>query len=304
MPIDYDLLHEIEQEAAAQETSVPTDQQPDQTANAPEQPASVPTSASEQAVDQSPGAPEQAAEQPTSAPTSASEQPEELPELEPMPGEPAADVLPAPAVRTAMPPEALALLGAKDEAGAMAMLEDIAVKRLTDDGVPEAAAREIISLRRQLGVGRARDEPPERTATPQPVPAAPEQPASAHQPAQATPQAQPATPPANSPAMERMAQQIEYIRARTGVDMLSELRANPELLRGVAQYSQGQGGMDIMGAYDRLRTMRAAARPHVPVTHTAGGGQLGGGHIDINRLTDEQIDEIDRRVRAGERVIL
>lgn len=224
----------------------------------------------------------------------------ELPELEPMPEMPGAQndgraiMLTHEPERVVMPAEALALLGVDDADAALERLETIAIDDLVRQGVPEVAAREIVSLRKRVGGGRnAHDKPPERADAPIPHELS-EQPAEQEQPAQQQP---------ISPAIHRLARQIEYIRQRTGVDMLDELRASPELMAGVAAYSQGRGGMDIMGAYERLRAQRTAVRPRVPATQTAGSGQLGGGRIDVSRLTDAQMDDIDRRVRAGERVI-
>lgn len=291
MGIDYELLEEIARESGGPE---------DGSAMAPDMAQSG----------AAPAAPDAGGELPELEPAEGAEHGEaardapdaggQLPALEPMPEAAAQTAAPPapPDARAGLPDEVLALLGVSDAKAALEQIERIAVEQLTGQGVPEAAAREIVELRRRLGVlnGRARDEsaPAGTDGVTQAVRPASAAPAGAGAGQSGAPDA-----PA-SPVMEHMARQIEYIRARTGVDMLEELRRAPELMAGVAAYSQGKGGMDIMGAYERVRVSRAAHRPRVPVTQTAGGGQLGGGHIDVSRLTDAQMDEIDRRVRAGE----
>jgi hypothetical protein len=261
MPIDYDLMGEIEQEIGGEELpeleAVPED-------------GAQQGSAQQGGVQQS-GAPEDGAQQD------------------------AGDVRGADGAGASggMPVEVLALLGAQDQAQAMQMLEDMAVTKLVESGVPDAAAREIVALRKQVSAGYPRDAPARTQAAPAAQAAA----------AQAAPaeSAQGAQDQAASPTVERMARQIDYIRERTGVDMLEELRRNPDMLGAVAAYADGRGGMDIMGAYDALRAKRASGRARVPKSIGSDGGGASGA-VNVGSLTDAQMDDIDRRVRAGERI--
>ena len=297
MPIDYELMGEIEQEMGSEEL--------------PELEAMPEDGVQQDGVQQG-GAPEDGAQQDAGDVRGAdgAQGGEELPELEAMPedgvqqdgaqhgGAPedgaqqdAGDVRSADGAQGAsggMPVEALALLGAQDQAQAMQMLEDIAVAKLVESGVPDAAAREIVALRKQVSAGYPRDAPARTQAAPA-AQAAPAEPA------------QGAQDQAASPTVERMARQIDYIRERTGVDMLEELRRNPDMLGAVAAYADGRGGMDIMGAYDALRAKRASGRARVPKSIGSDGGGASGA-VNVGSLTDAQMEDIDRRVRAGERI--
>ena len=227
----------------------------------------------------------------------------ELPELSPMPGDDAgggaegetsertggADEIPA---------AVLGLLGVSTQREAMERLTDIAVSRLVDDGAPESVARELVELRMRVGGAagafRARDEP-EKVGD-----------AGAAASVKDAGNAGSAQGEDVSPRIRDMARQVQYIRERTGVDMLEVLKADGEIMQGVSDFNEGRGGFDMMGAYNAYRGKANAvkSRARVPATSGMAGGQTGSGRTRVEDMTDADIEKIEERVRRGERVIL
>ena len=109
-----------------------------------------------------------------------------------------------------------------------------------------------------------------------------------------------------SPRIRDMARQAQYIRERTGVDMLEVLKADSEIMQGVSDFNAGRGGFDMMGAYNayRVKANAAKSRARVPATSGMAGGQTGSGRTRVEDMTDADIEKIEERVRRGERVIL
>ena len=109
-----------------------------------------------------------------------------------------------------------------------------------------------------------------------------------------------------SPRIRDMARQVQYIRERTGVDMLEVLKADGEIMQGVSDFNEGRGGFDMMGAYNAYRgkVNAAKSRARVPATSGMAGGQTGSGRTRVEDMTDADIEKIEERVRRGERVIL
>lgn len=179
--------------------------------------------------------------------------------------------------------EAMALLGVDSAAAAMERIEQIAVSQLMEQGAPEAIAREMVAMRRRMqgsGAYRARDEPAARA-----------------------PQTQPA-PEVTRPNMDKLGRQIEYIREKTGVDMLEVVKADPAMLAAIDKYSRGQGGYDMMAAYNAHRRARTANRAKVPATVGHGGGQTGAGKRDVAKMSAAELEDIEERVLRGERIAL
>lgn len=217
----------------------------------------------------------------------------ELPELSPMPGDDAGDAGGGAEGETSeraggadeIPAAVLGLLGVSTQREAMERLTDIAVSRLVDDGAPESVARELVELRMRVGgaVGafRARDEPAAGASSG-------------------------AAEADVSPRIREMAMQVQYIRERTGVDMLEVLKADGEIMQGVSDFNEGRGGFDMMGAYNAYRgkVNAAKSRARVPATSGMAGGQTGSGRTRVEDMTDADIEKIEERVRRGERVIL
>ena len=230
----------------------------------------------------------------------------ELPELSPMPGGDAGDAGGGAEGETSersggdeIPAAVLGLLGASTQQEAMEKLTDIAVSRLVDDGAPESVARELVELRMRVGgaVGafRARDEP-EKTAGDTGAAAGVKDAGNAES----------AQGEDVSPRIRDMARQAQYIRERTGVDMLEVLKADGEIMQGVSDFNEGRGGFDMMGAYNAYRgkVNAAKSRARVPATSGMAGGQTGSGRTRVEDMTDADIEKIEERVRRGERVIL
>lgn len=229
----------------------------------------------------------------------AQQEPEEIPTLSDVPAEYAEDVSQNPVLsqlqsaqpqpeqkqpkqQSAIPEQYLKLLGVQSDEEAANIMTEYAVQRLKLQGVPEAAAREIIALRTQVNGS----------------PSAPDQGEGGQQNAQPQPEQ-------DNRRINRMAKQIDYIKQTTGIDMLKVIGENPELLKGVSAYNSGEAnGFDIMGAYHRYAAEYNKARKKVPPTALSGGGAKSGGRIDPSRLSDAQMDEIERRVMAGERIVL
>ena len=230
----------------------------------------------------------------------------ELPELSPMPGDDAGDAGGGAEGETSeraggadeIPAAVLGLLGVSTQREAMERLTDIAVSRLVDDGAPESVARELVELRMRVGGAagafRARDEP-EKVGD-----------AGAAAGVKDAGNAGSAQGEDVSPRIRDMARQVQYIRERTGVDMLEVLKADGEIMRSVSEYNEGRGGYDMMGAYNAYRDKVNAAksRARVPATSGMAGGQTGSGRTRVEDMTDADIEKIEERVRRGERVIL
>ena len=230
----------------------------------------------------------------------------ELPELSPMPGDDAGDAGGGAEGETSeraggadeIPAAVLGLLGISTQREAMERLTDIAVSRLVDDGAPESVARELVELRMRVGGAagafRARDEP-EKVGD-----------AGAAASVKDAGNAGSAQGEDVSPRIRDMARQVQYIRERTGVDMLEVLKADGEIMQGVSDFNAGRGGFDMMGAYNAYRGKANAAksRARVPATSGMAGGQTGSGRTRVEDMTDADIEKIEERVRRGERVIL
>ena len=227
----------------------------------------------------------------------------ELPELSPMPGDDAGGGAEGETLERAggadeIPAAVLGLLGVSTQREAMERLTDIAVSRLVDDGAPESVARELVELRMRVGgaagASRARDEP-EKVGD-----------AGATAGVKDAGNAGSAQGEDVSPRIRDMARQVQYIRERTGVDMLEVLKADGEIMQGVSDFNEGHGGFDMMGAYNAYRGKANAAksRARVPATSGMAGGQTGSGRTRVEDMTDADIEKIEERVRRGERVIL
>ena len=227
----------------------------------------------------------------------------ELPELSPMPGDDAGGGAEGETSERAggedeIPAAVLGLLGVSTQREAMERLTDIAVSRLVDDGAPESVARELVELRMRVGGAagafRARDEP-EKVGD-----------AGAAAGVKDAGNAGSAQGEDVSPRIRDMARQVQYIRERTGVDMLEVLKADGEIMQGVSDFNEGRGGFDMMGAYNAYRDKVNAAksRARVPATSGMAGGQTGSGRTRVEDMTDADIEKIEERVRRGERVIL
>lgn len=230
----------------------------------------------------------------------------ELPELSPMPGDDAGDagggaegeISERAGGADEIPSAVLGLLGVSTQREAMERLTDIAVSRLVDDGAPESVARELVELRMRVGGAagafRARDEP-EKVGD-----------AGAAAGVKDAGNAGSAQGEDVSPRIRDMARQVQYIRERTGVDMLEVLKADGEIMQGVSDFNEGRGGFDMMGAYNAYRDKVNAAksRARVPATSGMAGGQTGSGRTRVEDMTDADIEKIEERVRRGERVIL
>ena len=227
----------------------------------------------------------------------------ELPELSPMPGDDAGggaegETLERTGGADEIPAAVLGLLGVSTQREAMERLTDIAVSRLVDDGAPESVARELVELRMRVGGAagafRARDEP-EKVGD-----------AGAAASVKDAGNAGSAQGEDVSPRIRDMARQVQYIRERTGVDMLEVLKADGEIMQGVSDFNAGRGGFDMMGAYNAYRGKANAAksRARVPATSGMAGGQTGSGRTRVEDMTDADIEKIEERVRRGERVIL
>lgn len=227
----------------------------------------------------------------------------ELPELSPMPGDDAGGGAEGETSERAggaaeIPAAVLGLLGVSTQREAMERLTDIAVNRLVDDGAPESVARELVELRMRVGGAagafRARDEP-EKVGD-----------AGAAAGVKDAGNAGSAQGEDVSPRIRDMARQVQYIRERTGVDMLEVLKADGEIMQGVSDFNEGRGGYDMMGAYNAYRDKVNAAksRARVPATSGMAGGQTGSGRTRVEDMTDADIEKIEERVRRGERVIL
>lgn len=227
----------------------------------------------------------------------------ELPELSPMPGDDAGGGAEGETSERAggadeIPAAVLGLLGVSTQREAMERLTDIAVSRLVDDGAPESVARELVELRMRVGGAagafRARDEP-EKVGD-----------AGAAAGVKDAGNAGSAQGEDVSPRIRDMARQVQYIRERTGVDMLEVLKADGEIMQGVSDFNEGRGGFDMMGAYNAYRGKANAAksRARVPATSGMAGGQTGSGRTRVEDMTDADIEKIEERVRRGERVIL
>ena len=229
----------------------------------------------------------------------------ELPELSPMPGDDAGDAGGGAEVETSehaggdeIPAAVLGLLGVSTQREAMERLTDIAVSRLVDDGAPESVARELVELRMRVGGAagafRARDEP-EKTGD-----------AGTAAGVKDAGNAESAQGEDVSPRIRDMARQAQYIRERTGVDMLEVLKADSEIMQGVSDFNEGRGGFDMMGAYNAYRgkVNAAKSRARVPATSGMAGGQTGSGRTRVEDMTDADIEKIEERVRRGERVVL
>lgn len=227
----------------------------------------------------------------------------ELPELSPMPGDDAGGGAEGETLERAggadeIPAAVLGLLGVSTQREAMERLTDIAVSRLVDDGAPESVARELVELRMRVGgaagASRARDEP-EKVGD-----------AGATAGVKDAGNAGSAQGEDVSPRIRDMARQVQYIRERTGVDMLEVLKADGEIMQGVSDFNEGHGGFDMMGAYNAYRGKANAAksRARVPATSGMAGGQTGSGRTRVEDMTDTDIEKIEERVRRGERVIL
>lgn len=227
----------------------------------------------------------------------------ELPELSPMPGDDAGGGAEGETSERAggtdeIPSAVLGLLGVSTQREAMERLTDIAVSRLVDDGAPESVARELVELRMRVGGAagafQARDEP-EKVGD-----------AGAAAGVKDAGNAGSAQGDDVSPRIRDMARQVQYIRERTGVDMLEVLKADGEMMQGVSDFNEGRGGFDMMGAYNAYRGKANAAksRARVPATSGMAGGQTGSGRTRVEDMTDADIEKIEERVRRGERVIL
>lgn len=226
----------------------------------------------------------------------------ELPELSPMPGDDAGGGAEGETSERAggdeIPAAVLGLLGVSTQQEAMERLTDIAVSRLVDDGAPESVARELVELRMRVGGAagafRARDEP-EKAGD-----------AGAAAGVKDAGNAESAQGEDVSPRIRDMARQAQYIRERTGVDMLEVLKADSEIMQGVSDFNEGRGGFDMMGAYNAYRgkVNAAKSRARVPATSGMAGGQTGSGRTRVEDMTDADIEKIEERVRRGERVVL
>lgn len=223
----------------------------------------------------------------------------ELPELEPMNEAQITaetDVEDKPP-NTALPESVLGLLGVSSQNEAIERLTTIAVNQLVEQGAPEVVARELVSLRMKAGgmptaTHKARDEPKADEII---------EPANGNATETAKNKDAEVTP-----RIKHMAEQAQYVQERTGIDMMAEIRKDPELMQGISAYNSGKGGFDMIGAYNKLRekTMSARARSKVPATTGMGGGQTSSPRMRVEDMTDEDIERIEERVRRGERVIL
>lgn len=202
---------------------------------------------------------------------------QELPELR-LPAQPAQAT--ARDERHEVLDEAMALMGLSDAKELLRQLEESAVSKLVAAGAPDALAREVVKLRREARANRARDEP-----------------------AQAAPAAAPENDPP-SPELKKLAEQADYIRQRTGVDMVEETRKNPEMRRRLSEYAAGKGRYDMYAAYEELRQARTSGRKRVPPTTVQGGGLKGSGKRDVKRMSDAELEELEARALRGESITL
>lgn len=202
---------------------------------------------------------------------------QELPELR-LPAQPAQ--APARDERHEVLDEAMALMGLSDAQELLKQLEESAVSKLVAAGAPDALAREVVKLRREARANRARDEP-----------------------ARSAPAAAPEGDPP-SPELKKLAEQADYIRQRTGVDMVEETRKNPEMRRRLSEYASGKGRYDMYAAYEELRQARTSGRKRVPPTTVQGGGLKGSGKRDVKRMSDAELEELEARALRGESITL
>jgi len=189
-----------------------------------------------------------------------------------------------PQPKTAIIPESIQkFLGVKSEADALNIIREYKIQEYKLKGANDFIANKLVDDEmRQFGISAETPEP-----APQPQ------------------QIQTAEPDEAQKRINRMAEQINYIKQQTGIDMMKVLNENTELMEGINQYHKtGNAGFDIIGAYNRYRTKMTQHRKKIPPTSQTGGGSHGGGRIDVNRLTDAQMEDIERRVAAGERIIL
>ena len=253
-----------EQEIMTQETE---EQLPELTAPGEQEEQPDESQAAPEAEEQEQDAPEQDGQE---------QDAQELPELR-LPTQPAQ---PARDERHEVLDEAMALMGLNDAKELLKQLEESAVSKLVAAGAPDALAREVVKLRREARANRARDEP-----------------------AQAAPAAAPENDPP-SPELKRLAEQADYIRQRTGVDMVEETRKNPEMRRRLSEYAAGKGRYDMYAAYEELRQARTSGRKRVPPTTVQGGGLKGSGKRDVGRMSDAELEELEARAMRGESITL
>lgn len=201
---------------------------------------------------------------------------QELPELKP----PAPPAPPARDERHEMLDEAMALMGLSDAQELLKQLEESAVSKLVEAGAPDALAREMVKLRREARANRARDEP-----------------------ARSAPAVAPENDPP-SPEIKKLAEQADYIRQRTGIDMVEETRRDPEMRHKLSEYCAGKGKFDMYAAYEQLRQARMSGHKRVPPTTVQGGGLRGAGKRDVGRMSDAELEELEARAMRGESITL
>lgn len=282
--VDREIMQEIEAEQAAQQTEAQPEAQTEAQTETLED-----TAADERTEALSEEKPQEEGE---NQPEAAQDAERELPELEPMPDEPATEAQTQTARQdeNAIPQVYLNLLGVQSQEDAVKRLTDIAVNNLIAQGTPEVVARELVQLRIQQNgqPHRVRDEPKAEETQPEPK------------------QEQSAQQAEVTPRIQHLADQAQYILERTGVDMMAQVRKDASLMQGISAYNAGKGGFDMIGAYNKLRekSQRMSTRSKVPATTGMSGGQTGSPRMRVEDMTDEDIERIEQRVKRGERVIL
>lgn len=163
---------------------------------------------------------------------------------------------------------------------------DAVIKPL-EERMDEEAAQELVRSRKVGDIETARELVRLRKGQPAQQSSAPRE-----QPRQANGQFAAKDDPVISARIEILGNQAEKIKAKTGIDVMSEFENNAEIKKAVLN-----GEMDFYEVAEQMKARPARKRPPSPMRSPNGvNGQI---NNPIMQMSDEQFDRFVDRVRKG-----
>ena len=161
---------------------------------------------------------------------------------------------------------------------------DAVIKPL-EEKMDEEAAQELVRSRKVGDIETARELVRLRKGQPS-QPSVPQE-----QPRQANGQFAPKEDPVISARIEILGNQAEKIKAKTGIDVMSEFENNAEIKKAVLS-----GEMDF---YEVAGAMNGKPRRRTPPAPVRSPNGINGQARDINALSDAQFDRLVEKVQKG-----
>ena len=156
----------------------------------------------------------------------------------------------------------------------------------------EDEAKELV----RQGEFKSLDRAKEYLSLKQGLPPVQNQPQPQAQPRNSQGQYAPKEDPATSARIDMLAHQVDSIKAKTGMDVISVFESDPDIKRKVIS-----GEMDF---YDVAELMRGQQRRRPPAPMRSPNGASGQQSNAITSMSDEQFRRLEKRISEGARITL